>query len=207
MNKKNSAVIIFSKNPVEGCVKTRLIPEWGTEGALHLYKDVLKKTIESVRQSDIDDIYIYCTPDLDNSFLQFCSRQYDLKLVLQQGNNLGERMSNAFVRILKEYSRAIIVGCDCPELSSRDINIANEKLKSKCDIVIGPAEDGGYYLIGMQEPHPEVFENINWGCDSVLADTRNHIETNNLKPFELEQRWDLDRPEDVHRYFRSRKSA
>ena len=207
MNKENSAIIIFTKNPVEGHVKTRLIPEWGTEGALHLYKDILKKTIESVKQSEIDHIYIYCTPDLENPYLQFCSRQYEIDLVLQRGSNLGERMNNAFVEILNQYSHAIIVGCDCPELNSQDINIANEKLKNEFDIVIGPAEDGGYYLIGMHEPHPEVFENINWGCDSVLDDTRNHISSNDLKSFELEQKWDLDMPDDVHRYFRSRSST
>jgi len=176
MNKENSAIIIFTKNPVEGHVKTRLIPEWGTEGALHLYKDILKKTIESVKQSEIDHIYIYCTPDLENPYLQFCSRQYEIDLVLQRGSNLGERMNNAFVEILNQYSHAIIVGCDCPELNSQDINIANEKL-------------------------------INWGCDSVLDDTRNHISSNDLKSFELEQKWDLDMPDDVHRYFRSRSST
>lgn len=207
MSNKKSALLIFSKNPVEGKVKTRLIPELGTEGALHLYKDVLKKTIESVKQSKASDFYLFCTPVLDDPFLQFCSRQYDLILELQNGDDLGDRMSNAISKVLKQSSNVIIVGCDCPELTYRDINIALEKLTCGIDVVLGPSEDGGYYLIGMNKLHEELFQNIQWGKDSVLADTREIIETHNLTAYELEMKWDLDRPEDVHRYFRSRRAG
>ncbi|NNE37284.1 MAG: glycosyltransferase [Gammaproteobacteria bacterium] len=207
MSNRNNALIIFSKNPVEGKVKTRLVPEWGSEGALKIYKDLLKKTIETVKQSEISDIYIYCTPNLEDSYLQFCSSQYELKLELQKGKDLGERMANAIHDMTQKYSNVIIVGCDCPELSYKDINLAAEKLNVDFDLVLGPSEDGGYYLIGMNNYFPEVFQDIDWGTGSVLSETRRHISEQGLMVYELDTKWDLDRPEDVHRYFRSRQSG
>jgi rSAM/selenodomain-associated transferase 1 len=206
MNSEDNAILIFSKNPVEGEVKTRLIPEWGTEGALKIYKDILKKTIETVKQSDVSGIYLFCTPDLDNPFLKFCSLQYELKLELQQGNNLGERMANAIQSVLQQFANVVIIGSDCPELTCNDINLAFDKLNKKYDLVLGPSEDGGYYLIGMNGDYPDIFQGINWGSNNVLSMTRERIKLHHLNAYELEAKWDLDRPEDVHRYFRSRGS-
>ncbi len=204
MSEQRNAVLIFSKNPVEGDVKTRLIPDWGTEGAMKIYKDVLKKTIETVKLSDEVDVYIYCTPDLDDPFIQFCANQYELKPSLQRGRDLGERMANAIADLMGVYNNVIIVGSDCPELNIKDINLTIEKLNSGHDLVIGPSEDGGYYLIAMNKNLPVVFENIDWGSEEVLSKTRKHIVNHKISAYELEIKWDLDRPEDVHRYFRSR---
>lgn len=113
-------------------------------------------------------------------------------------------MANAIADLMGVYTNVIIVGSDCPELNIKDINLTIEKLNSGHDLVIGPSEDGGYYLIAMNKDLPVVFENIDWGSEEVLSKTRKHIVNHKISAYELEIKWDLDRPEDVHRYFRSR---
>jgi hypothetical protein len=198
--------VVFSKTPVEGKVKTRLIPNWGTEGAMMLYKDLLKATLETVKASIVEDIYLYCTPEKDDSFIQFCARHFEIGLGIQVGADLGERMLNAFETLFRQYRKVIIVGCDCPGLSVGDIRIAVEKLSDGIEIVLGPSEDGGYYLLGMSRFEKGVFEGIAWGGPSVLEDTRKAISTLQLSKFELKEKWDVDRPEDVYRYFSHRES-
>ena len=204
MTKKNNALVIFTKNLIEGQVKTRLIPQWGTEGALLLYKDLLRKTLETVVLTEIDDIYLFSTPDIDDPFIKFCSTHFEIDLKLQKGSDLGEKMANAFSEMLAKYNDVIIIGCDCPEIKRDDINLASSKLNEGVDIVLGPSEDGGFYLIGMSQARNELFENIPWGSPSVLEETRRKITELKLKSYELKEKWDLDRPEDVYRYFENK---
>ena len=201
MTKKDTALLVFTKTPVEGQVKTRLIPIWGTQGALMLYKDLLKSTLETAIASEIEDICLYCTPDKNEPFIQFCSTHYEVDLGLQEGHDLGDKMYNAFTEYLRQYNKVIIIGCDCPGMNREDIKLATKKLSEGVDIVLGPSEDGGYYLIGMGKSHRELFEDISWGTSSVLDETRVKIARLQLECYELKEKWDLDRPEDVYRYF------
>ncbi|MGK0296813.1 MAG: rSAM/selenodomain-associated transferase 1 [Gammaproteobacteria bacterium] len=206
MNKKEVALIIFTKTPVEGKVKTRLIPKWGTEGALLLYKDLLKQTLETAKSSNFDDIYLFCTPSIDSPLIKFSAKHFEIKLALQSGIDLGERIFNAFENKLAEYSKVILIGCDCPGITSHDIRTANNKLTEGADVVLGPSEDGGYYLIGLVQNQRYLFDNIKWGEDAVLKETRKKISELNLSAYELPERWDLDRPEDVYRYFEQKQN-
>ena len=137
MNKKAAALLIFTKSPVEGKVKTRLIPQWGTQGALLLYQDMIKATLEMAKRSSIEDIYIYRTPGGESPFLQSCSIHYELPLMEQQGDDLGERMHNAILEHLMSHDSVLIIGCDCPELREKDIHDAVSVLHGGVDVVIG----------------------------------------------------------------------
>ena len=202
MNKQAAALLIFTRSPVEGQVKTRLIPQWGTHGALLLYQDLIKTTIEMAKRSSIDDIFIYRTPGSDSPFLQSCSVHYELPVKEQEGNDLGERMHNAVNAHLKSHRNVLVIGCDCPELREEDIQDAVTMLQNDVDIVLGPSEDGGYYLIGMKQEYPEVFTGIDWGTSRVKQQTLRQINNLGLSIKELEMKWDVDRPEDVFRYMR-----
>jgi len=201
MIKKDTALLVFTKTPIEGQVKTRLISNWGSEGALLLYKDLVKKTLETVRSTDIEDIYLFCTPDIKDPFIKLCSVHFKATLKLQSGGNLGEKMSNAFLKMLKIYKHVLIIGCDCPGITTKDINLAVSKLAEGLDVVLGPSKDGGYYLIGMSQSKDKLFEKIKWGESSVLSDTRRAISSLQLKSYELPERHDIDTPEDFYGYF------
>ncbi|MEI6068220.1 MAG: TIGR04282 family arsenosugar biosynthesis glycosyltransferase, partial [Methylococcaceae bacterium] len=114
--------------------------------------------------------------------------------------DLGARMHNAFCLALKSYSCALLIGCDCPSLTEQDLEEALTALSQKACCVLGPAEDGGYVLIGLNQPHPELFDTMPWGTDLVLEQTRSRIQHNNLLYHALKQQWDLDTPQDLARY-------
>lgn len=164
MNKH--ALLIFAKNPVAGKVKTRLAATIGNEAALVVYHKLLQHTFKSTQDLDLDKFVFYSEfKEEDDLWKKGFSKE------LQTGNHLGERMRNAFDLILnKGYQKAVIIGTDCPYIDAEIIEDAFKVLNSS-DIVIGPAEDGGYYLIGIKMNHSELFENIQWSTNSVLSAT------------------------------------
>ena len=108
-------------------------------------------------------------------------------------------MHHAISRALKNYKHVVLVGCDCPSLTSSDLENAVSALMQNHDVVLAPAEDGGYVLIGLNKPQPELFENIPWGTPEVLQLTRSKIHEKKLKCLELSEQWDVDIPEDLQR--------
>jgi len=115
----------------------------------------------------------------------------------QHGNSLGERMNNAFNNVFeKKYSKAIIIGTDCPALTEKVINDAFEKLNNY-DVVIGPANDGGYYLLGMKKLHQQLFKNINWSTETVFDATINICNNLNLSYCLLPVLNDVDEEKDL----------
>jgi len=207
MNKRPCALIVFCKAPVPGRVKTRLIPELGADGAAAFFMKLARGTFETARQSAIQDIYLYCSPDTDHPFFQRCAADYRLLLRPQQGRDLGERMAGAFAGLLSRYRSAVLIGCDCPELTAADLDTAAGKLAAGSEIVLGPSEDGGYYLIGMTRDHPELFEDLQWGLPDVLVKTRERIAASGLDLAELPLRWDVDRPNDLYRFLDAYKAG
>lgn len=192
-----TVLIVFAKTPVPGRVKTRLISELGAAGAAALYRQLLERTLQTAAQSAIRHIELHCTPTLDDPVLQAYRRQFNLSLHLQQGNDLGRRMHHAFSQVLFNNGAAILIGCDVPGLTAQDLNTAREKLEDSYDAVLGPARDGGYYLIGLRKAHEDLFADIEWGTAGVLAATRSRIHAGHLVHFELDPRADIDRPEDL----------
>jgi len=121
-------------------------------------------------------------------------------LFSQQGDDLGVRMSLAIKESLKRFKRVVLIGTDAPSLTLDQIEVAVQRLGEANDIVIAPAEDGGYVLIGMTKHRDGVFQSVEWGTDQVLDETRLKIKENELSCFELEPCWDIDRVEDYLRY-------
>lgn len=187
----DNLIIIFTRNPELGKVKTRLAQAIGNEAALNIYKFLLEHTEKTIRTIDCDKAIYYSEKvryeDLwDNAIFE----KY-----LQQGTDLGDRMLNAFQSGFHNgYKKLIIVGSDLPDLSMAHINTAIKKLNDY-DVVIGPAKDGGYYLLGLNTLLPQLFQNKAWGTSSVLSDTL--ADLTNETVFLLEELNDIDTLEDI----------
>lgn len=161
------ALIIFTKNPEAGKVKTRLAATLGEEEALAIYRQLLSHTVSVTEDLHVDKFVFYSSHIDQND--AWDSKHYYKEV--QQGNELGERMQHAFSSIFqKGYDKTVIIGTDCPGLSAEIIINAFAYLRSH-ELAIGPAEDGGYYLLGMKQMHRELFDGIHWSTNTVLSTT------------------------------------
>lgn len=186
----DKALIIFIKNPEKGKVKTRLAKTEGEAFALKTYLALQQKTKEVALKANTQTFLFYSneintTDDWSNS--QF-------KKLLQQGETLGDRMKVAFDEVLKVYDKAVIIGSDCYDISVENIEKAFSEL-DEYDVVFGPANDGGYYLLGMKELHLELFKNIEWSTETVLKDSIKKL--NEKSYFLLEELIDIDTIDDL----------
>ena len=196
----DAVLMIFCKAPVPGQVKTRLIPDLTAEQAAELHIELSTKTLQRATQSNLCPVQLWCTPTTDHDFFTASKAAYPLLLKQQQGADLGERMHRAFCSAFSGYSRALLMGCDCPSMTEQDLEQALIALNQENDVVLAPAEDGGYVMIGLTRPHPELFDNMPWGTERVLAQTRARIKRYKLRHHELNEQWDLDTPKDLERY-------
>jgi hypothetical protein len=197
-----SVLLIFAKAPVAGQVKTRLISDVGEQRATELYKEFLTITLETAEQASFSEIQLWVSGDINHPYIKYLKNTFHMTLHKQKGNDLGERMSCAFDSVFAIYSNAVLIGSDCPSLLSSDLNTAVDYLENEKDVVLGPAEDGGYYLIGMKKNKPELFLDVNWGKETVFSETCALIEKNNLNLGVLERRADIDRVSDLDSYFK-----
>ncbi|MCY7350867.1 MAG: TIGR04282 family arsenosugar biosynthesis glycosyltransferase [Cytophagaceae bacterium] len=164
----HQALLVFIKNPRAGYVKTRIAQELGDEKALRIYQLLLTSTRQTTEGLPFRKFLFYS--DFVDETDEWNSPNYEKKV--QHGPTLGDRMNDAFQKVLAEkgVTRAIIVGSDCPELSGSLLIKAFIALETH-DFVIGPARDGGYYLLGMKQVEGKIFRNKTWSTASVLRDT------------------------------------
>lgn len=195
-------LMVFCKAPIAGQVKTRLQPGLTAEQAVATHIQLTHLTLSRAFAQPLCDVQLYCAPDSQHVFFQTCAQNYPLTLAKQEGGDLGLRMLNAFKLAFTSYRHAIIMGCDCPSLTVGDIRQAFAALLNGNDVVIAPAADGGYVLIGLNEPHRVLFENMSWGTSAVATQTRQRAARNGLTVFELSQQWDVDYVEDWRRFLR-----
>ncbi|GMQ23550.1 TIGR04282 family arsenosugar biosynthesis glycosyltransferase [Algoriphagus sp. oki45] len=192
---QKTALIIFQKNPELGKVKTRLAAGIGDRKALQIYLNLIQLTFQEAEKTGFDVLVFY------SSFIPESESRFGYQAFIQKGNDLGEKMENAFHEVIAMgYSKAIIIGTDCPELSTEILLEAESKLETN-EVVIGPAEDGGYYLLGLKSLHPELFRSIAWSTGSVLKETLGRARAFRLKSELLVQLSDLDTEEDLIRLF------
>ena len=190
------AIIIFVRNPELGKVKTRLAKGIGDERALQVYIKLLQHTHNCVSAIDCDR-FVYYVDEITMHDL-WVNNLYHKKV--QQGNDLGERMMLAFSELFQHgYSKIIIIGSDCPGLSSAILKNAFNKL-NEADIVLGPSTDGGYYLLGMKIVHPQLFQHIQWSTDTVLKDTQKIISSINKSATLLPELTDIDEAKDLQHF-------
>lgn len=190
-----SVLQIFAKAPVPGKVKTRLIPKLGAMGAAMLYQHIVKHCLQQF--SDSFSIQLWCYPDEYHSFFQACQKNFNVSLHRQQGADLGERMAYALATTSQP---TVLIGSDCPSLDILTIRDAFTAIQQDNTVVLAPAEDGGYVLIGMQQVVPELFTDMPWSTSQVLTLTRVRLQDLRLSWKELPMQWDIDRPEDVERW-------
>ena len=194
---KSFRLIVFVKNAVEGQVKTRLAASIGKQEALQAYQLLLKYTREQIISLPYRK-EIWYSEYIDEKDIWHPEKEFDKRV--QEGNDLGDKMRRAFGHSLKSdgAEKVVLIGSDCADLTPAIIDEAFEMLE-KYDVVIGPAADGGYYLIGMNKFIPEIFEGINWSTSSVFDQTLAKLEECGNDYFILEQLHDVDEPEDWER--------
>lgn len=184
-------ILIFTRNPELGKVKTRLAKTVGDESALNIYKFLLQHTEKVIRTIDADKAVYYSVKVRDHDL--WSNTNYTK--FQQEGIDLGERMLNAFKNAFKQnYDKVIIVGSDLFDLHEKHVNNAFEALDTN-DVVIGPAEDGGYYLLGMKSLHAQVFKNKAWGTETVFNDTIEDLKNESV--FLLDVLNDVDTYDDI----------
>lgn len=183
-------LIVFVKNIILGKVKTRLAKTISDVGAFNIYSELVAITENASQEVDVDR-HIYFSDVIIPS-----KWKKDQKFV-QQGNNLGERMQNAFQHgFEKGYENIILIGSDLPSISKEIIDTGFKKLNNN-DVVFGPAEDGGYYLIGMSKMNTSVFENKPWSQSELLDVTLGELKEQQQKIGQIKTLNDIDTFEDL----------
>jgi rSAM/selenodomain-associated transferase 1 len=192
MSKKNkNALILMTKAPRVGTVKTRLQPELTPGQSLLLYQAMVEDTVRQFNDVGFCDLKIFFYPaDANGEMKTWLGDQFEY--IPQHGDDLGEKMHNAIAEILKQkYQKVVLVGSDIPTLDSTTIVRAFSSLDDY-DVVLGPCKDGGYYLIGMKQQHPELFEGVVWSTNLVLQQTIQIARSAELEIVQLEKKSDID---------------
>jgi rSAM/selenodomain-associated transferase 1 len=190
-------VAVFARAPVLGEVKTRLARDVGEEEALKAHCEMLERTLEAV------EIGPWSTELwLAGDAAAFPISRAGVEVRLQAEGDLGERMLAAVASIIGRGAWAVIIGCDCPVMSAAYIDAAIDALRRDHDVVFGPAEDGGYVLVGMRSVHRRLFEGVSWSTSEVLAQSLAQASKHDLRVALLETLWDVDTVADWRRWCR-----
>tara|TARA_Y100000385_G_scaffold209505_1_gene217318 strand:+ start:1436 stop:2041 length:606 start_codon:yes stop_codon:yes gene_type:complete len=195
MSHTNNALIVFSRNPILGKVKTRISKTCGDTKTLDIYKNLLLNNSNLIDKLIDIKTFIYYDQYTEN---QIYKDKHTKEI--QVSGSLGEKMLNAFLKCKKKgFKNIIIIGSDCPYITPSIIDQAFKKLKNY-SFVIGPSRDGGYYLLGMKEVRKELFENKKWSSDKVFKSTIKDIEIAKKTYCLLEELNDIDYFEDWVEY-------
>lgn len=195
LNANTDCLIIFVKNPEKGKVKTRLARTIGAEAALAVYHKLLDLTHQESKSLPISKQVHY------SSFIDEADqwRAPTYQSFLQQGNDLGEKMWNGFSNAFKQYQKVVLIGSDCPKISTAILEEAFSLLDN-FDAVIGPALDGGYYLIGLNQSIPALFQNKSWSTPHLLQETIDTLKAGSFNYRLLAPLPDIDYEEDWIKY-------
>lgn len=186
-------IAVFAKAPVPGYAKTRLIPLLGAEGAAQLQARLIEHTLRTVAATGLGPVTLWGAPDSDDRFLKAAALRCGAGLVPQPEGDLGARMLAAFAAA---EGPLVLVGTDSPCLTPQDLRDAAAALAAGAEVVIAPAEDGGYALIAATRPWPNLFANMPWSTEQVAAQTRLRAHAAGLQLVEIRTVWDVDTPAD-----------
>lgn len=201
---RKNALIIFTRVPIAGQTKTRLMPVFTGEECADLHICFLQDIFEKSKQTEAD-IFVFYTP---------VDQEEKLKNILgeeaiyhpQRGTDLGEKMRNAIqFTLLLGYEKSVLIGSDCPQIEGVSLEDSFETLNDH-DIVIHPTMDGGYYLIGMKKDYESIWKIRRYGTNSVIRDTLFCMEKEKLKVFVGKTYYDIDEPEDLKNLYEDLKS-
>ena len=185
---------VFTKYPEEGKVKTRLASVIGNKKSMILYRSMLIDILENLKSGKYEIALCFTPEDKKLKFKELLG----VKLMHPQAEgNLGDRMENCFKHFLSSYKNVIVIGSDILDINSNDIIRSFELLEHK-DIVLGKADDGGYYLVGMGKFH-DIFSGIKWSTEEVFEDTLVKIKNKNLSLGILNEKADIDEIDDLRK--------
>ena len=191
-------IAVLAKAPIPGLAKTRLIPAIGAHAAAVLQERLTERAVETATAAEVGPVTLWCSPDADRASFQDLARRFPIMLKQQPDGDLGDRMLGA---IAAQNGPTLVIGTDCPALTAAHLHSAAVALDN-ADVVLIPAEDGGYVMIGARAIHPELFSKIAWGTSSVFAETRTGIAALGLTGIELPALWDVDTETDLDRFER-----
>jgi rSAM/selenodomain-associated transferase 1 len=193
-------IAVLAKAPLPGFAKTRLIATLGAEGAAALQARLIVRTVETACRAATGPVTLWVAPDATHQVFGALAARLPIDLEIQPDGDLGARMLAAFTAA---KDPTLVIGTDCPALTSAHLREAAETLREGIDAVVIPAEDGGYVLIGSRRPQPALFADMTWSTADVMAETRARLARLGLTSRELATLWDLDRPEDLARWISS----
>lgn len=195
----DARILIFSKAPLPGQAKTRLIPQLGARGAAEFSADLTRHIVKEAAVSQLCPLQLWCEPDCHHALFHELHEAHGVELKQQQGRDLGERMAYALAHGLSDNKSVVLIGSDCPAITADYLEQALQLLASTSTCVLGPAEDGGYVLVGQSALDTDMFENVNWGTSEVVQQTRQRLSSAGRDWLELVTLWDVDRPGDIAR--------
>ncbi|HZD90690.1 MAG TPA: TIGR04282 family arsenosugar biosynthesis glycosyltransferase [Pseudolabrys sp.] len=193
MSPDGIGVAVMAKAPIPGRAKTRLIPEIGAHAAAVLAQRLTERAVATAVAAEVGPVSLWCTPDPAHPAFQALAQQHPVTLWAQPDGDLGARMLACTVR-----GPTLVIGSDCPALTPAHLLDAAHAL-GDAHVVLIPAEDGGYVLIGTNNVQPGLFDGMTWGTATVLAETRRRIATIGLRAVELPPLWDVDTESDLAR--------
>jgi rSAM/selenodomain-associated transferase 1 len=199
MREQNVPVAIMAKAPVPGLAKTRLIPSIGAHAAAVLQERLTERTVETATAAAVGPVTLWCAPDPRHPSFRELVPRHGVTLKRQPDGDLGRRMLTAMAA---NAGPTLVIGADCPAFTPEHLRAAASALRDGQDVVLIPAEDGGYVLIGAGATHPGLFAGVAWGGATVLAETRARIAALGLSSAELPALWDLDTEDDLVRLAR-----
>jgi rSAM/selenodomain-associated transferase 1 len=183
------AVVVFARAPVAGRVKTRLVSRLDAWGAARLHVRLMRQALRTAVAAGCGPVELHLS----------ARHAFFADAELQRGRDLGQRMHWALEHALRRHRGAILIGSDCPALRPAHLSRAARWLAGGCEVVLGPAEDGGYALIGARRVSERLFRGIDWGTGQVYVDTVERLDAAGYRWRALPTVWDVDRPEDLDR--------
>ena len=193
------SVAVLAKAPVAGHAKTRLAPNLGAAGAARVHRQLVLRTLQTVQRAGLR-LELWCDP-VGHRFFKALAQVQGSPIRAQPAGDIGARMHAAFVHhCARSPAPLLLIGTDCPVLDAAHLREAARRLLAGDEAVFTPAEDGGYVLVGLRRPVPELFENIAWSTAQVMAQTRERLQRLGLRYSEMPTLWDMDRPADWLRW-------
>jgi rSAM/selenodomain-associated transferase 1 len=186
----------MAKAPVPGLAKTRLIPTLGAHAAAVLQERLIEHALSVAIAARTGPVTLWCTPHIAHAAFRELGARVAVTLRRQPDGDLGARMLAAITAVA---GPVLVIGTDCPALQPTHLNAAADALRNGTDVVLIAAEDGGYVLIGMRALHPQLFEAIVWGGETVLSETLGRVAALELTSVTLETLWDVDTETDFAR--------
>ncbi len=195
MQYPHARILVFCKAPQAGKVKTRLAKDIGETAAKKVHEYLARHCLQQILSFAVAPVELWCAPDTDHDFFNYCHTELGIPLKQQIGNDLGQRMQHAINETLCNHAPVVVIGTDCPALTIDHLQSACSTASQNKTVIV-PAEDGGYVLLGMNKSQPALFVDMPWGTSQVYTETMARVtgEVETLMPL-----WDIDYIADLRR--------